>query len=90
MAFFDKRIINVDAASYLQANLMWEAISNHAAQAKKGKYQELAEELRASFTPLICSTDCVLHAEYLAYQKQLASKLSAKWQQPYSVIMAWV
>ena len=50
VAFFDERI-DADAPSYLQANLTWEAISNRAAQAKKRKYQELAEELRASFTP---------------------------------------
>ena len=42
-AFFDERIIDADAPSYLQANLMWEAISNCAAQAKKRKYQELAQ-----------------------------------------------
>ena len=90
VAFFDERIIDADAPSYLQANLTWEAISNRAAQAKKRKYQELADELRVSFTPLICSTDCVLQPEYSAYQKQLVSKLSAKKQQPYSVIMAWV
>lgn len=90
VAFFDERIIDADAPSYLQANLTWEAISNRAAQAKKRKYQELAEELRASFTPLVCSTDCVLHAEFAAYQKRLAHKLSTKWQRPYSVVMAWV
>ena len=90
VAFFDERIIDADAPSSLQANLTWEAISNRATQAKKRKYLELAVELRASFTLLISSTDCVLHAEYSACQKRLAFKLSAKWQQPYSVIMAWV
>ena len=82
MAFFDERIIDADTPSYLQAILTWEAISNHAAQPKKHKHQELAEELRASFTPRICLFVCVLHAEYSVYQKQLAFKLSAKWQQP--------
>ena len=79
-----------DAPSYLQANTTWEATSNRAAKAKKTKYQGLAEELRASFTPLVCSTDCVLHTEYTAFQKRLAQKLATKWQRPYSVIMAWV
>ena len=86
VAFFDERIIDADALSYLQANLTWEAISNRAAKAKKTKYQGLAEELKASFTPLVCSTDCVLHTEYTAFQIRLAQKLATK----YSVIIAFV
>ena len=70
VAFFDERIIDADAPSYLQANLTWEAISNRAAKTKKTKYQGLAEELRASFTPLVCSTDWVLRTKYTEFQKR--------------------
>ena len=87
MAFFDERIINADAPSYRQANFTWEAISNRAAEVKKAKYQGLAEELQALFTPLIVSTEGGLHVEYAAYLKQLASKLATKWQRSYSVVM---
>ena len=90
VVLFDELIIDADAPCSQQANLTWKAISNRAAQAKKEKHQGLAEELRASFTPLICSTEVVLHVEYLAYLKRLACKLAMKWQRKYSVVMGWV
>ena len=46
----------------IQANLSWDAIANKAAEAKK-KYKIATEELRGSFTPLVCSTDAALHHE---------------------------
>ncbi len=90
VAFFDNRIIDADAPSYLSANLSWETVAKRAVQTKKRKYSAIAEELRGSITPLICSTDCVLHIEYAAFQKRLASRLAAKWDRPYSSVMAWV
>ena len=35
---------------------------------------------------LIASTEGVLHVEYAAYLKWLASKLATKWQRSYSVV----
>ena len=61
-----------------------------AATAKKTKYRLAAEELCGSFTPLVCSTDGVLHREYIAYLKRLACHLTSKWQKPFSAVMAWV
>ena len=90
VAFLHNCIIDADAPSYIQANLSWGAIANRAASAKKAKYCSAAEELRASFTPLVCSTEGVLHCEYAAYQKRLACRLASKWQKPFSIIMAWV
>ena len=66
MAFFDNRIMEADAQSY--TNISWEAVANRAANAKKTKYNPAAEELLGTFTPLVCSTDGVLHREYRAYQ----------------------
>ena len=60
-AFFDNRIIDADAPSYVQANLPWEATASRAASAKKKKYRLAAEEVRGSFTPLVCSTDGALY-----------------------------
>ena len=88
MAFFDNSIIDADAPSYARANLLWESVSAQAASAKKTKYRLAAEELRGSFTPLVCSTDGVLHREYAAYQKRLACRLTSKWQKPFSAVMA--
>ena len=88
VAFFDNRIVEADAPSY--TNISWEAVANRAANAKKTKYNPAVEELRGTFTPLVCSTDGVLHREYRAYQIRLASRLATKWQRPYSVVMKWV
>ena len=96
VAFFDNRIVDADAPSYAKANLSWNATANKAAAAKNRKYKHAAEELRGSFTPLVCSTDAVLHSEYSAYQKRLASRLAAKWEwkwkweKSFSAMMAWV
>ena len=87
MALFDNRIVDADAPSYASANLSWEAISKRAATTKKPKYFLAAEELRGSFTPLVCFTDGVLHCDYTAYQ---AYHLATKWQKPFLRVMAWV
>ena len=90
VAFFNYRIVDSKAPNYVQANLSGEAIANRAASTKKAKYHFAVEELRASFTPLVCSKEGVLHCEYAAYQKQLACSLVNKWQEPFFVTMAWV
>ena len=90
VAFFDNRITDADAPGYVLSNLSWEAIANKAAAEKKRKYRLVAEELRGSITPLVVSTDGVLHREYAAYQKRLACKLATKWQKSFSRVMAWV
>ena len=88
VALFDNRIVDANAPSYRQSS--WDSVARKAAEAKKKKYARAAEELRSSFTPLVCSTDAVLHREYAAYQKRLASQLASRWEKPYSVVMAWV
>ena len=88
--FFDNHITDADAPCYVHANLSWEAISIKAATEKKAKYWLAAEELWGSITPLICSTDGVLHCEYRAYQKRLACCLATKWQKPFSQVVGWV
>ena len=69
MAFFDNRIIDADAPSYIRSNLSWEAMSNCVAEEKKGKYHQAAEDICGSITPLVCSTDGAMHQEYVAFQK---------------------
>ena len=72
------------------AKLTWETIADSAVPAKKTKYEHATEELRSSFTPLVCSIDGVLHTEYSALLKRVATKLANKWQRPYVTTMAWV
>ena len=81
-------IVDANAPSYQRSS--WDAIARKAAEAKKRKYARASEDMRSSFTPLVCSTDAVLHREYAAYQKRLASRLATKWDRSYSVVMAWV
>ena len=73
VALFDNRIVGADAPSYQRSS--WDAIARKAAEAKRKKYAKASEDLRSSLAPLVCSTDAVLHREYMAYQKRLASFL---------------
>ena len=87
-AFFDNRLICADAPSY--ANQDWKTISrNHAVQ-NHTKYDRAAEDIRGSFTPLICSTDGVPHKEYEAFQRRTSEVLAAKWMKPYSRVIGWM
>ena len=90
VAFFDNHIIDADAPSYLNTHISWETLANRAATEKKAEYLLVAEELRGSFTPLICSMDGALHREYFSYLKQVASRLSTKRQKPYRYVIGWV
>jgi len=88
VAFFDNRIINADALSY--ATQDWQTVSrNHAIQ-KHTKYDRAAEDLRGSFTPLICSTEGVLHKEYVAFQRRTSEALAVKWRKPYAQVIGWL
>ena len=88
-AFFDVRIVNADAASY-ESHKSWSSISQMHSKEKHRKYNLAAEDLRASFTPLIISCDGVIAKEYESFVKQTATKLCEKWHKPYSVIIAWL
>ena len=90
MAFFDNRITDADAPGYVCSNLSWEAISNRAANAKKTKYHQAAEDHRGSITSLVCSTDSTMHQEYVAFQKRLAARLATKWERSFSQVLNWV
>ena len=90
VAFFDNRIIDADAPGYVHSNLSWEAISSRAVSEKKKKYRHAAEDLRGSITPLVCSTDGVVHREYAAFQKRLAARLATKWEKPLPHVLNWV
>lgn len=88
IAFFDNRIINADAPSYASQN--WHTIAHNHAQQKHRKYDSAAEDIRASFTPLICSAEGVLHKEYAVFQKRLAETLTTKWKKPFSQTLGWI
>jgi len=63
---------------------------NSTASENKNKYDKACEDIRASFTSLVCTTDGCLHREFEAFTKRLASRLSSKWNKTYSEVMGWV
>src|SRR5436190_2629517 len=87
-AFLDYRIINADAASYSQRH--WSSIANSAAREKHQKYDKPVEDIRGSFTPMICSVDGVIHIEFKQVLRRLAYTLSEKWNRPYSKVFEMV
>mmetsp|Transcript_17100 Transcript_17100/g.22593 ORF Transcript_17100/g.22593 Transcript_17100/m.22593 type:complete len:103 (+) Transcript_17100:238-546(+) len=56
---------------------------------KENKYKYACEEIRASFTPLVCNTDGCLHREFEAFLKKLSVRLATKWCKPLSQVMGW-
>jgi len=90
IAFFDNRILDADAPSRFHRNMHYETALRSAVREKKRLYGDTCEDLRASFTPLVCTVDGVCHREFIAFQKRLASRLATKWQEAYSKVMNWV
>uniref|UniRef100_A0A146KS76 Uncharacterized protein n=1 Tax=Lygus hesperus TaxID=30085 RepID=A0A146KS76_LYGHE len=88
VAFFDNRIINADAPSYCTRE--WSAVSHQAAREKHRKYDQAAEDVRSSFTPLIASCEGVLRKEFEAFLKRVAGKLTDKWETPLSQTTSFI
>ncbi|BES99731.1 Hypothetical protein NTJ_12549 [Nesidiocoris tenuis] len=87
-SFFDTRVINADAFSY--SSRQWPEIAESAAVEKHRNYDQAAENLHSSFSPLICSCEGVLHREFTALQRALISVLAEKWEKPKSQTVGWV
>ena len=86
VAYFDNRILHADAPSRVQNNTSCKTALNSAANEKKRKYKNACEDIRASFTPLVCTTEGVLHREFQSFTKRLAVQLSSKWDQHFSTL----
>ncbi|KAL1459063.1 hypothetical protein WDU94_011073 [Cyamophila willieti] len=87
-AFFDTRITNADAIS--NGSRTWSAISQSHSHEKHQKYDRAAEDLRASFVPLVVSCDGAVGKEYAGFIKKTADKLSQKWSRSYGKILGWL
>ena len=90
VAFFDNRIIDADAPSRFSRNMNYETAMRAAVREKRRLYNDACEDLRATFTPLVCTVDGVFHREFEAFQKRIAARLATKWQCPYSVVCNYV
>jgi hypothetical protein len=88
VALFDVRIFNADAPSY-KAQPLKSAFKIHRNQ-KKALYCQVAEQRRASFTPLVATCDAVLDQEACSYLNKLAEHLESKWDLSLSEIKCWL
>jgi hypothetical protein len=84
----DVRVTNTDAKS--QRHKDPDKILAQHEREKKRKYLEPCLKQRRHFTPFVVSTDGLLGREATLFLKRLASVLSDKWHQPYSVVCGFV
>jgi hypothetical protein len=84
----DVRVTNTDAKS--QRHKDPDKILSQHEREKKRKYLEPCLKQRRHFTPFVVSTDGLLGREATVFLKRLASVLSDKWHQPYSVVCGFV
>ena len=81
-AMFDIQIVNLGAGSYLR--MMPEEALEKAEKENKDLYLQACLERIRNFTRMVYSTDRILIAEDLAYQKWLSALLSCKLKREYS------
>jgi len=87
-ALFDIRVVDTDARSYCGRTPT--AVLCSAEAEKKRKYSVACQSRRATFTPLCVSVDGLLAPEANYFVRRLGDHLSAKWEQPFSVVTGWV
>ena len=84
----DMRVVNTDALSYMRKTP--EKCLYEAERGKKKIYPEACLQQRRHFSPFVASVDGLLGVEATATLKRIASRLAAKWRQPYSKTFGYV
>ena len=88
-AFFDVRVFNPNAPTYRKLQLA--SAYHRQEREKQRKYEQRVREVElGSFTPLIFSTSGGMAKSTTIAYKRLASLLSIKRDQPYSMMMTWL
>ena len=87
--YFDVRIFNPHAPS--NKNMASSACYKKHAREKKRAYEQRVGEIEhSSSTPLVLAATGGLGVEATTFYKRLASKLSQKWDSPYSTTLCWL
>ena len=88
-AFVDVRVFNPFAPSNAASSLS-ACYKKHENSKKRAYGQRIREIEHASFTPVVMSASGGLAHEATCFYKRLASLLSHKWGDEYSVVMGWL
>jgi hypothetical protein len=84
----DIRVTDTDSNAYKHLNP--HDVLQKQEKEKRAKYLRPCLEQRRSFVPFVVSTDGLLGREAKNLLKQIALRLTAKWEQPYSVVRGFV
>ena len=87
-ALFDVRVVDTDAASYVNRSVS--AVLASAEEEKKQKYLSAAELCHVSFTPFVVSVDGTLGHGALMFLQRLADRLSSAWGKSYGHVLMWI
>jgi hypothetical protein len=84
----DIRVTDTDQHAYRHQNP--HDVLKKQEKEKKTKYLKACLDQRRSFVPFVVSTDGLIGYEGKNLLKQIALRLTAKWEQPYSVVRGFV
>jgi hypothetical protein len=82
--FFDERVVDTDARSYVQRDV--NAVLSSIEHIKKQKYSQAAECVHALFTPFVVIADGALGVEGKAFMHLLSEKNAATWHKSNSEV----
>jgi hypothetical protein len=85
LAFFDTRVIDTDAASYVNRPVA--SVLDDVAQAKKRQYGTACSLRHGSFTPVIMSVDGAMGEEATSFLRHLAAGLATKRSLRYCTVL---
>ena len=87
--FLDVRVFNPFAPSNRKSSLLT-TYNNHEREKRRAYNQRVSEIERGTFSPLVFSLTGGMGKESTIFYKRLASLLSSKWDEPYSLILNWI
>ena len=88
LPFFDVRIVDSDANSYLLRDVG--AVLSSIDHTKKQKYSQAAETINASLAPFVVTADGAMGLEAKTFIRHVAEKIAAIWHKSYSEVLGYV